>query len=79
MTSPDTVKELERLASNQQTLLEAMPEMVLLVNANKSIEYMNPSAVRFFGDLTKNNNELPPSSSDVVSQLLNLVKPLDRI
>jgi Nif-specific regulatory protein len=73
MTSPDTVKELERLASNQQTLLEAMPEMVLLVNANKSIEYMNPSAVRFFGDLTKNKKELPPSSSDTVSQLLNLV------
>jgi Nif-specific regulatory protein len=41
----------ERLARNQHSLLEAMPEMVLLIDTSGVIEFMNPSAIEFFGDL----------------------------
>ena len=73
MSSAESVKEFKRLASNQQALLEAMPEMVLLINANKSIEYMNPSAVNFFGDLRLQTFKLETDQQTVFSELLNLV------
>ena len=44
-------EEIQRLVSNQKALLECMPEMVCLSKGQESIEYMNPSAIRFFGDL----------------------------
>jgi Nif-specific regulatory protein len=40
--------ESGRLAENQRSLLETMPEMVLVIKSDGSIEYMNPSAVSFF-------------------------------
>ncbi len=73
MSSAETVKEFKRLASNQHALLEAMPEMVLLINTDKSIEYMNPSAVSFFGDLRQTTVKLDPGQQTVFSELLNLV------
>ncbi len=39
-----------RLATNQKTLLETIPDMVLLVRADGSVEYMNPQAVNFFAN-----------------------------
>jgi len=48
-----TSRDAERLIGNQMSLLETIPEMVLLVKANDSIEYMNPSAKHFCGDLTR--------------------------
>ena len=68
MSSAESVKEFKRLASNQQALLEAMPEMVLLINANKSIEYMNPSAVNFFGDLRQQTFKLETDQQTVFSE-----------
>ena len=73
MTSADSSQELKRLAGNQKALLEAMPEMVLLINADKSIEYMNPSAVSFFGDLRKEYTLLDEGQQDVFTALLDLV------
>ncbi len=73
MPSAETAKEFKRLAGNQKALLEAMPEMVMLVNAGKSIEYMNPSAIRFFGDLKLPAASLDPGQQTVFSELLNLV------
>ena len=73
MTSAETSQELKRLASNQQALLEAMPEMVLLINAGKSIEYMNPSAISFFGDLRNDAASLQEAQQTIYSELLNLV------
>ena len=73
MPSAETAKEFKRLAANQKALLEAMPEMVMLVNAGKSIEYMNPSAIRFFGDLRLPAATLDPGQQTVFSELLNLV------
>ncbi|MCB2218509.1 sigma-54 interaction domain-containing protein [Desulfofustis glycolicus] len=46
--------DTERLAGNQRALLLAMPEMVLLVNSNGTIEFMNQSALKFFGGLQSN-------------------------
>ncbi len=73
MPSAETAKEFKRLAANQKALLEAMPEMVMLVNAGKSIEYMNPSAIRFFGDLRLPAATLDPGQQTVFTELLNLV------
>jgi len=52
-----TAKELERIASNQQELLEAMPEMVLLINATGSVEFNNASAINYFGDICNQSKE----------------------
>ncbi len=41
-------KERQRLAGNQKNLLDALPEMVLLLKADGTIEYSNPKAVAFF-------------------------------
>ena len=46
-----TEQEIERVVRNQQNLVDTIPEMVLLVMVGERVEYMNPSAVRFFGDL----------------------------
>ena len=73
MAKGDIVHELKRLADNQQALLEGMPEMVLLVNADKAIEYMNPSALTFFGDLREKSGTLDFSQKQAAARLLNLV------
>lgn len=43
--------EVDRLLKNWRALLDAMPEMVLLINRNFTVEYLNPSAVRLFGNI----------------------------
>ena len=57
MNQDNATKELDRLISNQRTLLDVMPEMVLLVDSDKSIEYLNPSALRFFGNLKSDSDD----------------------
>ena len=47
----DTGHEIERLIHNQKSLLDVMPAIVLIIKDHDSIEYMNPSAIRFFGNL----------------------------
>ena len=63
----------ERLAGNQRALLNAMPEMVLLINFNGVIEYMNPSAKNFFGDLCKKKPPEDNSRDSVHAILLDFV------
>lgn len=46
--NPIFLSETERLLNNQKNLLETIPEKILLLNANGSVEYMNPSACHFF-------------------------------
>ena len=46
-----STQDLKRLISNQKSLLETIPEMVLLIKDSKSVEYLNPSAKSFLGDL----------------------------
>lgn len=40
----------KRLAMNQKTLLETLPDMVLLLHADGKVEYMNPPAVNYFAN-----------------------------
>ncbi len=70
----DKQQDIDRLLHNQRNLLDVMPEMVLLVHANDKIEYMNPSAINFFGDLKKSStsNTLPVNNK-AASQLFTLV------
>lgn len=72
MESEHTVEELQRLAANQHALLKAMPEMVLLINIEKSVEFMNPSAIAFFGDLRTEDN-LSTQEQQVKHKLFSLV------
>ena len=67
-------KELDRIAGNQKALLEAMPEMVLLVNISGTIEHMNPSAVNFFGNLCDEAESLNKKDARIHDQLIDLVK-----
>jgi transcriptional regulator with PAS, ATPase and Fis domain len=65
-------KELDRIIGNQRSLLDVMPEMVLLISNGKTIEFMNPSAARFFGDFKSTGNT--SSSAELRETLLNEVK-----
>ncbi len=42
--------DAKRLSVNQRTLLDTLPEIVLLVHTDGIIEYMNPYAVEFFSE-----------------------------
>lgn len=44
-------EEVERLVRNWRSLLDVMPEMVVLIREDCGIEYMNPSAVSVMGDM----------------------------
>lgn len=48
-----STQDLNRLISNQKSLLETIPEMILLIKDSKSVEYLNPSAKTFLGDLKR--------------------------
>lgn len=63
-----------RLISNQKNLLDAIPEMVLLVKDSQSVEYMNPSATAFFGDLSSKNKRMNAEEIKLLSILLEIVK-----
>ncbi len=41
--------EVDRLSTNMRSFIDVMPEMVFLLGDNGSIEYMNQSAVQYFG------------------------------
>jgi len=47
----DPAKEISRIINNQKSLLENMPEAVLLINSDKSVEYANKNADKFFQKL----------------------------
>ena len=63
--------ELVRLAGNYKTLLETLPDMVLVVTSDGAIEYMNPPAVSFFKSC-----ETRPHSKAVNCQLPEVVSSL---
>jgi transcriptional regulator with PAS, ATPase and Fis domain len=52
-TMKATQLDIERVVYNQKSLVDAIPEMVLLIMGSQWVEYMNPSATRFFGDLRR--------------------------
>jgi len=66
--------DIERLLHNQRNLLDILPEMVLLVHGGNSVEYMNPSAISFFGDLrkvpTEKSPEVQPETTGMLFEIL---------
>ncbi len=68
-----TGEDLERIISNQKNLLETIPAMVLLVKEDQSIEYMNPSAKRFLGNLCKVPQNFSPADNQKTAKILDLV------
>ncbi len=73
MNYSNSAKDLDRLIVNQRSLFQAMPEMVLLVNGEISIEYMNPSAEHFFKNFSKPHDDKSSILPKVFSDLLEEV------
>ncbi len=73
MQTQDIAQDITRLILNQKNLLETIPEMVLLVKGSESIEYMNPSAKAFFGDLCKKGSENKAPQDRDSTALLQIV------
>ena len=63
-----------RLISNQKSLLNAIPEMVMLVKNSQSVEYMNPSAIDFFGNLSSSNKKKTDGEKKLLEIILNIVR-----
>ncbi|BCL61026.1 hypothetical protein DGMP_17190 [Desulfomarina profundi] len=73
MHTQDIAQDITRLILNQKNLLETIPEMVLLVKGSESIEYMNPSAKAFFGDLCRKGSENKQPQDKTSMALLQVV------
>ncbi len=67
-------EDLNRIISNQRNLLETIPAMVLVVKDCSSIEYMNPSAKSFLGDLCNLSSSASPKQLATCSKFLELVR-----
>ena len=68
----NTSKEIERISYNHGKLLESMPELVLLVKAGKSVEFMNSNAIDFFGDL-RNVSTTEMELCNIKNKLISLI------
>ncbi len=70
MEYTNSAKDLDRLIVNQRSLFETMPEMVMLVNDDISIEYINPSAERFFkSEFKEFNGKIPEVFSGILQEV----------
>jgi Nif-specific regulatory protein len=68
-------QDVERLVHNQKSLLDVMPAMVFIVKGHDSLEYMNPSAIRFFGNLIKHeSSNRMYSAEETINALLLMVR-----
>lgn len=65
--------DLNRIISNQKNLLETIPAMVLLLKENDSVEYMNPSAKSFLGDLCKLPDSITQEERATIAKFQTLV------
>jgi transcriptional regulator with PAS, ATPase and Fis domain len=66
-------QDVNRIISNQKNLLETIPAMVLLVKDGATVEYMNPSAKNFLGDICKLTEKASPEKRATLSKFLDLV------
>jgi Nif-specific regulatory protein len=69
----NSTQDLNRIISNQRNLLENIPAMVLLVKDSESVEYMNPSAKMFLGDLCKLPKNTSQEEKATIAKFLGLV------
>ncbi|BDD87640.1 sigma-54 interaction domain-containing protein [Desulfofustis limnaeus] len=65
--------DAERLAANQRSLLAAMPQAVILMQADGLVEYENAKALELFDDLTTPAGDDEPQKNTVRAQLQELV------
>ena len=65
--------DLNRIISNQKNLLETIPAMVLLLKESESVEYMNPSAKTFLGDLCKAPASITSEERKTISKFQKLL------
>ena len=65
--------DLNRIISNQKNLLETIPAMVLLLKESESVEYMNPSAKTFLGDLCKPPERITSEERTTISKFQKLL------
>lgn len=65
--------ESDRLAGNHKALLETLPDIVLVVTSDGSIEYMNPHAISFFqtGETQPNHKEADQEFREILPLLLS--------
>ncbi len=74
-TMDNTTQDISRLIHNQKSLLDVMPAMVFIVNEHDSLEYMNPSAIRFFGNLLEGgSSNRAHTAEETIKALLILVR-----
>jgi Nif-specific regulatory protein len=76
-TTQDTeqLQDIDRLIHNQKSLLDVMPAMVFITKGHDALEYMNPSAIRFFGDLIKGESSNQNySAEETINSLMMLVR-----
>ncbi|WP_136808452.1 sigma-54 interaction domain-containing protein [Desulfosediminicola flagellatus] len=67
-------QDIDRLLHNQRNLLDVMQEMVLLVHGGDKIEYMNPSAISFFGDIRNNHKKInADKNKNPASELFSII------
>ena len=70
----NTAQDITRLIHNQKNLLDVMPAMVLITKGHDSLEYMNPCAVRFFGNLQHGeSSNRAHTAEETINSLLLLV------
>lgn len=67
-------KDLSRIVGNQQALLEAMPEMIVLVQTGGGVERLNRAARDAFGDLSIPTDSLQGKDRKAVKKLVNLAE-----
>ena len=70
------MQELERIAYNHHSLLNAMHQMVLLLDIRGGVEYMNPSAVRFLCKDKPVSEKKYSLDKDTRKSLLDLIAPV---
>jgi Nif-specific regulatory protein len=78
LAANDTAREIERLIHNQKSLLDIMPAIVLIIKDHDSIEYMNPSAIRFFGNLLQGESSNRQYTAEETIHSLLLLTRKDR-
>jgi transcriptional regulator with PAS, ATPase and Fis domain len=75
--NPATIEQTDQLpliSGNQISLFEAMPEIVLLISTNRTIEHMNQAAIEFFGDLRQGESRAEGKDAPAIrARLLEMV------
>jgi Nif-specific regulatory protein len=73
MNNVDPSFEIKRLVDNQKIFLDVTPDMVLIINGNITIEFMNRGAKLFFEKLGVPISQQDIAGSDLAKQFLSIL------